>query len=240
MIRKLVSCAVLALGLLSTGVPAFAQAYGDPYAEPEPVPYLIPPDELPYTRPETPVWTPPYQRKPAAPRPQATPRSRWKPKAQRVAGRAGTSRGGAPLSIPAALPLKLHGGPLGIEIRLGKQRIYLKEGNRIVTSFPCSTGLRRGATPQGWFRVVEKIQKPGWIYKDKKVAGGTTANPLGVCWMGLGMPRGWKGAPIGMHGTNSPWVIGRPASHGCVRLLNQHAWTLYRNIPIGTPVHITK
>jgi hypothetical protein len=232
--RYLVGLLALALCVGTSGFPALAQEAGDPYGEPQPLPSLIPPDELPYTRPEEPMWVrPPARKLPAAPKPQ----SRWKPRRERPFPR--SIPRGAALSIPAALPLNLHGGPLGVVIRLRQQRIYLKEGNRIVTSFPCSTGLKRGATPQGWFRIAEKIQKPGWTYHDKHVAGGTTSNPLGVCWMGLSMPAGWRGAPIGMHGTNSPWVIGRPASHGCIRLLNQHAWTLYRHLKVGTPVHIT-
>ena len=52
------------------------------------------------------------------------------------------------------------------------------------------------------------------------------------------MPRWWTGAPVGIHGTNTPWVIGRPVTHGCIRLNNRDALRLYRMVPVGTPVWI--
>ena len=82
------------------------------------------------------------------------------------------------------------------------------------------------------------MRYPAWNYKDQHVPGGVPGNPLGVCWLGLGMPRWWHGAPVGMHGTNAPWAIGRPVSKGCIRLHNLNALRLYRMVPVGTPVYI--
>ena len=63
-------------------------------------------------------------------------------------------------------------------------------------------------------------------------------NPLGVVWMGLGMPRSWRGAPVGMHGTNAPWIIGTPASHGCIRMHNLDAKEIFQQVKVGCPVVI--
>jgi lipoprotein-anchoring transpeptidase ErfK/SrfK len=41
-----------------------------------------------------------------------------------------------------------------------------------------------------------------------------------------------------IHGTNGEDRIGRPASHGCVRLSNQEMIELYDLVPVGTPVWI--
>lgn len=41
-----------------------------------------------------------------------------------------------------------------------------------------------------------------------------------------------------LHGTDVPSSIGNAASHGCVRLRNEDIETLYRIVPIGTPVFI--
>ena len=41
-----------------------------------------------------------------------------------------------------------------------------------------------------------------------------------------------------LHGTDVPSSIGTAASHGCVRLRNEDIETLYRIVPIGTPVYI--
>jgi hypothetical protein len=41
-----------------------------------------------------------------------------------------------------------------------------------------------------------------------------------------------------LHGTDVPSSIGSAASHGCVRLRNEDIETLYRIVPVGTPVYI--
>lgn len=41
-----------------------------------------------------------------------------------------------------------------------------------------------------------------------------------------------------LHGTDVPTSIGTAASHGCVRLRNEDIETLYRIVPVGTPVYI--
>ena len=137
---------------------------------------------------------------------------------------------------PRWWPGSLRDGHRGIVIRLARQRLYLDAGTRWA-AFAVSTGASR-PTPMGHFRVVEKIKSPDWSYRGQYVPGGIPGNPLGVCWLGLGMPAWWTGAPIGMHGTNAPWVIGHPASHGCIRLRNEDALALYRWVPVGTPVWI--
>ena len=98
--------------------------------------------------------------------------------------------------------------------------------------------LRLGGAGVAGFRIVTKQRWPAWRYRGAYVPGGVPGNPLGVCWLGLGMPASWRGAPVGLHGTNTPWVIGRPVTHGCVRLRNEDALRLYRMVSIGTPVWI--
>lgn len=136
---------------------------------------------------------------------------------------------------PRAMPAGT--GQAGIVIRLRQQRLYLHDGRKLWTHFPISTGAHY-ATPQGWYKVVTKARQPAWNYKGQHVPGGIPENPLGVCWLGLSMPRWWQGAPIGMHGTNAPWLIGRPVSKGCIRMRNRDALRLYRTVPLGCPVWI--
>lgn len=138
---------------------------------------------------------------------------------------------------PKWWPKTLPEGRTGVVIKLKQQRVYVQAPKVDWTAFSCSTGAKH-PTPCGVFKVTEKIRKPSWTYKGQHVVGGIPGNPLGVCWLGLGMPRTWTGAPIGMHGTNAPWFIGHPASHGCIRLRNQDALKLFRMVPVGTPVYI--
>jgi lipoprotein-anchoring transpeptidase ErfK/SrfK len=133
--------------------------------------------------------------------------------------------------------LSAGAGVPGVIIRLGQQRLYVHDGRKGWTWFYISTGARF-PTPQGTYRIVTKVRNPTWSYRGQTVPGGTRANPLGVVWLGLGMPRWWTGAPIGMHGTNAPWLIGQPASKGCIRLRNADALRLYRMVPLGCRVYI--
>ena len=59
-------------------------------------------------------------------------------------------------------------------------------------------------------------------------------NPLGVAWLGLNC------GFVGLHGTNSPKMIGRNASHGCVRHKNEDIKKLFTLVPVGTPVYIVE
>jgi L,D-transpeptidase catalytic domain len=54
----------------------------------------------------------------------------------------------------------------------------------------------------------------------------------------LGTHRLNLGDGYALHGTNAPNTIGRSVSHGCVRLRNEDIETLYKMIPVGTPVYI--
>jgi lipoprotein-anchoring transpeptidase ErfK/SrfK len=82
------------------------------------------------------------------------------------------------------------------------------------------------------FRWDEKMLKEGSRSNDALTLPPGPRNPVGVYWMGLNK----KG--IGMHGTDSPWTIGRSASHGCIRLANWDAAKLAAMIKKGMAVEI--
>ncbi|MGQ0764347.1 MAG: L,D-transpeptidase [Gemmatimonadota bacterium] len=54
----------------------------------------------------------------------------------------------------------------------------------------------------------------------------------------LGTHRLNLGDGYALHGTNAPSSIGTSVSHGCVRLRDEDAETLFRIVPVGTPVFI--
>ena len=43
---------------------------------------------------------------------------------------------------------------------------------------------------------------------------------------------------IYIHGTNHPELLGRPASHGCVRMANEDVIRLFERVAEGDPVVI--
>jgi len=134
-------------------------------------------------------------------------------------------------------------------------QLYLKEGLTLLWSADCSVGKggilvdkRSGrrwefVTPRGRFEVRNKLEKPLWVKPDwafvetgekipppedplRKVEG-----ELGGYVLNLG-----DGYLI--HGTKTEALLGRPASHGCVRLGADNLKKLYDSVPVGTPVYI--
>lgn len=54
----------------------------------------------------------------------------------------------------------------------------------------------------------------------------------------LGANRLYLGDGYGIHGTDVPSSIGRSVSHGCIRVRNEDIETLFRIVPLGTPVYV--
>src|SRR5207237_8658660 len=81
---------------------------------------------------------------------------------------------------------------------------------------------------------------PAWLQAEMRargeppvsVAGPGPDNPLGKYWIQLSNPG------YGLHGTNAPASVGKYASHGCLRLLPEHAERLFREARDGTAVEV--
>ncbi len=145
-----------------------------------------------------------------------------------------------------------------IEVSVATQRLALWDGHRLVASWPCSTskfglGFTEGSqkTPLGGFRVAEKHgdgAPGGTIFKSRQPVGrwtpgmGTTGDLVlsRILWLDGVEKRNANSRAryIYIHGTNDERAIGRPASHGCVRLRNADVIALYDRVPAGTPVWI--
>lgn len=130
----------------------------------------------------------------------------------------------------------------GIIINTVEQRLYyFPEKSEAVYSFPISSGRLCCQTPTGDTYIARKRTNPAWIppasvraekpdLPDIVPAG--PDNPLGAFALNLG----WQGLII--HGTNRPWAIGQPASHGCIRMYPEDIARLYSLVKINTPVRI--
>ena len=126
-------------------------------------------------------------------------------------------------------------------------------------------GSREGSlqTPTGWHKVEAKIGDGmpwGQVFRSRQTAkqiwkpGMETKEDLVLTRVltldGLepGVNRGKDGAGkvvdsqargIYIHGTNGEENIGKPASHGCVRLLNDDVIALFDRVPKGILVYIS-
>ena len=77
-----------------------------------------------------------------------------------------------------------------------------------------------------------KIINPTWYKAGAVVPPGSSKNILGTRWLGLSL-QGY-----GIHGTTDPDSIGKQATAGCVRMLNNDVEELYIIVPAGTEVTV--
>jgi lipoprotein-anchoring transpeptidase ErfK/SrfK len=109
---------------------------------------------------------------------------------------------------------------------------------------PVTTGSEHDPLPIGEWTVKGVQRNPPFHYnpdlfwdaqpKDEKatIPPGPN-NPVGVVWIDLSRPH------YGLHGTPEPSMVGKTASHGCIRLTNWDAMTVASLVGPGTPVIFT-
>lgn len=111
-------------------------------------------------------------------------------------------------------------GKLSIVVDANKMTLTLLENGEPFKTFPCAVGKRSTPSPIGEWKIINKGVKWGGGFGDR--------------WMGLNVPWGI----YGIHGTNKPYSIGTAASHGCIRMFNEHVMELYPYVKVGTAVKI--
>lgn len=138
----------------------------------------------------------------------------------------------APLMVSLTTTTAPVVGKKSLLIDLSDQRLYQKIDDVIVGTFVVSSGKARTPTPVGTFKIETKSPK-AWSGSAK-------------LWMPYWM--GFKRWTYGIHELPE-WPggkkegkehLGIPVSHGCVRVGEVVAKTLYEWTPIGTPVTIQR
>jgi lipoprotein-anchoring transpeptidase ErfK/SrfK len=123
-------------------------------------------------------------------------------------------------------------GEFSIVVDRSDNDLLLKLNDRFFKRYRVGTG-KFEKTPLGDFEITGRTPQPVWWRPDgKRVPYGHPDNLLGTHWLSLNL-RGY-----GLHGTWEPDTIGKHASAGCVRLLNEDIEELYTLVPVGTPVTI--
>lgn len=118
-----------------------------------------------------------------------------------------------------------------IVVSIPDRKLAFLDDGRVVKIFPVAVGAAATPSPVGSFIIVERLTNPTWYHPGKVVPPGKD-NPLGPRWIGLSR----KG--YGIHGTSSPRSIGRPASHGCIRMRNTDIKELFSLVEIGDTVDL--
>ncbi len=129
---------------------------------------------------------------------------------------------------------------LYVDINLTKQKLFIIIGQTKTAEYLISSGKRGNATPVGLFYIKNKIDLaqsrlyPGiWMRNWNALA----RNPDGSGYEGYGIHDlpAFNAAYTIVEGASH---LGRPVSHGCVRLGHDASVWFYQNVPIATPVNI--
>ncbi|MGB2951857.1 MAG: L,D-transpeptidase, partial [Gaiellaceae bacterium] len=120
-----------------------------------------------------------------------------------------------------------------IVIDISSRRLQLFRGHRRLISTSIAVGSSATPTPTGRYYVNQRFltDDPSGPYGPAAI-GVSAYSPVLIHWA--------QGGPIGIHGTNAPWSIGRPVSNGCIRLHNSVMRRLFRVAVEGTPVLIRR
>ena len=128
------------------------------------------------------------------------------------------------------LPVKPEFQSRLITVDTKNRMLDLTEGDKLLASVPITPGSTSLPAPKGTWKILGICELPNFRHDESMLNHGVRSNdfhmipigprnPVGVMWMGLNKPG------IGIHGTNSPWNIGRTGSHGCIRVAN---WDIIR------------
>jgi L,D-transpeptidase ErfK/SrfK len=129
----------------------------------------------------------------------------------------------------------------GIIVNLAALRLFRFDPSGDVETYPVSVGREGWDTPTGTTTIVSKRKNPEWRVPASiraedpglpEVVPAGPKNPLGRYALRLG----WDGYLI--HGTNAPSSIGKPSSHGCMRLYPEDIQALYAVAAVGDDVTI--
>jgi lipoprotein-anchoring transpeptidase ErfK/SrfK len=118
-----------------------------------------------------------------------------------------------------------------IVIDLSERRLSFFRAGKLKLATAVAVGSAATPTPVGRY------------YVNQRIVAINPRGPFGPAALGVSafspVLTGWvQGGPIGIHGTNAPWSIGRAVSNGCIRVPNATLTKLFAATLGGTPVII--
>lgn len=131
-------------------------------------------------------------------------------------------------------PVLKQGENVWIDVSIGKQRVQIKSGNKVIYTMPASTGMNTPATrtPTGTYHIQN--DRGLWFYTLQYHVGAR----YWVSWKGNGQFL-FHSVPMDKNGkviVSEAKKLGTERSHGCIRLPIPDAKWIYDTIPVGTKV----
>ncbi len=123
-----------------------------------------------------------------------------------------------------------------IEVNISRRELYVLSGREKVATYPVAVGKPDWPTRTGSWGIYEVVWNPWWHPPEEEwawyhaiMAPGDPDNPLGRAQLIYDAPRS-------IHGTIEPSSIGKAASHGSIRVTNDVAKKLARQVMESTGI----
>ena len=152
------------------------------------------------------------------------------------------ARAGTVLTVPNVERDALSAKVARIEVDKTHQQLRAYAADKhLLAVYPATVGSTERPAPRGTWAVRTVAPKPTYTYDPSRLTFGKKAqgklvipagpnNPVGATWIDLTKDT------YGIHGTPDPELVGKRASHGCVRLTNWDALELGKAVQRGTKV----
>lgn len=141
-----------------------------------------------------------------------------------------------------ASDVTLAANPYRIAVKLGDHTITVNKGSEVVYTGPVAVGAtdpplpdvgKPTPTPTGkyYLRVLLQAPDPNTVYGPYAYGLSSHSDALTTFEGG--------DAEVGIHGNNDASVLGKNATHGCIRMDNDAITMLTKLLPLGTPVTVS-
>jgi len=152
---------------------------------------------------------------------------------------------GTEITVAAVGKTKLASAVTKIEVDKTAQAVKaFGADGKLLAVYPATVGSQERPAPDGTYKVRTVATKATYTYDPKRLTFGDPGkgkltikagpnNPVGTTWIALTKPT------YGIHGSPDPRLIGKRASHGCVRLTNWDIEQLAAAVKAGAEVVFT-
>jgi lipoprotein-anchoring transpeptidase ErfK/SrfK len=143
------------------------------------------------------------------------------------------------VTVPSSASLGVKVASIEVDKSLQQVRAFDETG-KLAAVYPATVGSQERPAPSGILAVRDVAPSPDYTFDPSRLSFGKSEakltiapgpnNPVGSTWIGLSK------ATYGIHGTPDPTLVGKIASHGCVRLTNWDARQLGAAVIKGAKV----
>ncbi len=152
------------------------------------------------------------------------------------------SAAGTKIVVAALGADKLPGTVTRMEVDKSRRQVRAYgDGDVLLAVYPATVGSAERPAPEGDWAVRTTAPNPTYTYDPSRLTFGKASNgkltikagpnnPVGSTWIDLTKDT------YGIHGTPDPRLVGKTASHGCVRLTNWDVRQLSLAVKKGTKV----